>query len=67
MTKSKKAIAAVLSVLIVLGAALFAWLHLKQLHLNPLSEDATIEASVVHISPSVPGVLMPCMCKMVKR
>lgn len=55
MTKSKKAIAAVLSVLIVLGAALFAWLHLKQLHLNPLSEDATIEASVVHISPSVPG------------
>lgn len=55
MTKSKKIIATVLSVIIVVAAALFAWLHLRQLHFNPLSEDASIEASVVHISTSVPG------------
>lgn len=55
MTNSKKIIATVLSIAIVIAAAVFAWLHLRQLHFNPLSEDASIEASVVHISTSVPG------------
>lgn len=53
--KSKKVIAGVLSLMIVVAAVSFAWLHLRQLHFNPLSEDASIEASVVHISTSVPG------------
>lgn len=53
--KNKKVIAAVLSLMIVIACAIFAWLHLRQLHFNPLSEDATIETSVVHISTSVPG------------
>lgn len=55
MSKSKQTVAVLLSLLIVGAAAVFAWLHLRQLHFNPLSEDATIEASVVHISTSVPG------------
>lgn len=53
--KVKKGIAAVLSIVIIVASIFFAWLHLRQLHLNPLSEDATIEASVVHISSSIPG------------
>lgn len=53
--KVKKIMAMALSLMIVVLAAIFAWLHLRQLHFNPLSEDASIEASVVHISTSVPG------------
>lgn len=52
---NKKRVATLLSLVIIFAAVLFGWLHFRQLHFNPLSEDATIEASVVHISASVPG------------
>lgn len=45
---------AVAVVALTLGAGLLYWRHLQA---NPLSEDAMIQANVVHISAAVPGKL----------
>lgn len=44
-----------IALLIVLIAILGVWAFWKHLEVNPMSEDATIGADVVHISTPVPG------------
>lgn len=51
----KKVLALLVSVAIVLAAVIFGLLYWQQALQNPLSEDATLEAGVVHITSSVPG------------
>ena len=54
---SKKVIAVLLTVLVIISALFFGGLHWRQTLFNPLSDDATIESSVVHIAASLPGRL----------
>lgn len=54
-TRQKKVLALLVSVAIVVAAIIFGLLYWQQAVQNPLSEDATLEASVVHIASSVPG------------
>lgn len=53
--RQKKVLALLVSVAIVIAAITFGLLYWRQAANNPLSEDATLEASVVHITSSVPG------------
>lgn len=53
--RSKKKLAAVISVAVIITALVFGILHWRQTALNPLSEDASLEAEVVHIVTTVPG------------
>ncbi|MBR0648308.1 multidrug transporter subunit MdtN [Roseomonas terrae] len=46
---------ALIAAAIVAGAILLGWLYLQQAAEHPLSEDAVLTASVVHIASSVPG------------
>lgn len=51
----KRQLAAIVGGLIIVAAAILGWMSLRQTALNPLSEDAELGASVVHIAGSVPG------------
>lgn len=51
----KRKIAFVIAAVIILAACFFGWLTLKTSRLNPLSEDAVLNANIVNISSSVPG------------
>lgn len=51
----KRKIAFVITAVIILAACFFGWLTLKTSRLNPLSEDAVLNANIVNISSSVPG------------
>ena len=51
----KRKIALVIAAVIILAACFFGWLTLKTSRLNPLSEDAVLNANIVNISSSVPG------------
>lgn len=51
----KRQLAAIVGGLIIIAAAILGWMSLRQTALNPLSEDAELGASVVHIAGSVPG------------
>lgn len=54
-TGRKRQLAMIVGVLIIVAAVISAWLSLRQTTLNPLSEDAELGASVVHVAASVPG------------
>lgn len=45
----------VIAALIIGGAAVAGWLHLSRAADNPLSEDAVLTASIVHVASTVPG------------
>lgn len=51
----KKKIAIVLSILVLAIAVLLGLLQWQNTRLNPLSEDATLAADVVHIASTIPG------------
>lgn len=51
----KRKLAMIVSGLIIVAAAISGWISLRQTTLNPLSEDAELGASVVHVAASVPG------------
>lgn len=48
-------IGSILAAVIVVSTLLGLWFLFQHMRANPLSEDATIEADVVHISTPVPG------------
>lgn len=52
---TKKVVAMIISLLIVVAAIIFGLLYWQQTLHNPLSEDASLEANVVHITTAVPG------------
>lgn len=51
--KRRKAI--IISVCVIIVAAILMWMALRQHHLNPSSDDANIGASIVNVSSMVPG------------
>lgn len=51
----KRRMAIIISVIIIVAAAILGWLTLRQNTFNPESQDSVIGASVVHVSSSVPG------------
>lgn len=54
-SERKRRLALIVAGVIVVAAVIFGWLSVRQITLNPLSEDAELGASVVHIASSVPG------------
>jgi multidrug efflux system membrane fusion protein len=48
----------VILIIIVIIAAVMAWLYLRKAHDNPLSNDAVIGATIVNIAASVPGRIL---------
>ncbi|WON78909.1 multidrug transporter subunit MdtN [Serratia sp. UGAL515B_01] len=52
---NKRKLALIVAALVILTAAISGWFSVRQTTLNPLSEDAVIGSSVVHITSSVPG------------
>ncbi|HFT5241892.1 MULTISPECIES: multidrug transporter subunit MdtN [Yersinia] len=51
----KRQLALIVAGIIIFAAVILGWLSVRQTTLNPLSEDAELGASVVHVSSSVPG------------
>lgn len=48
----KRQLALIVAGVIIIAAAISGWLSVRQTTLNPLSEDAELGASVVHIASS---------------
>ena len=46
---------AAIAAVIIAGAVVSGWLYLKRAAENPLSEDAVLTASIVHVASTVPG------------
>lgn len=51
----KRKAAFIIAIVIILSACISGWFTLKTSRLNPLSEDAVLNANIVNISSSVPG------------
>ncbi len=54
-SRRRSVLGSVVAGLIVIGAGAAAWLYLHHTERNPLSEDAVLTASIVHVASSVPG------------
>ncbi|MBB1200620.1 multidrug transporter subunit MdtN [Enterobacteriaceae bacterium 89] len=54
----KRQLAKIVAVVVVIAAAITGWLSVRNTTLNPLSEDAELGASVVHIASQVPGKII---------
>ncbi|WP_018185267.1 multidrug transporter subunit MdtN [Kaistia granuli] len=61
--KLGKALGAVVGLGIVAGAAVLGWTYLRHSELNPMSEDAVIQADLVNISSTVPGRIIQIAVK----
>lgn len=59
----KRFIAVSLALFIIVVAVLTGWKYRRHLQANPLSEDAVLQAYVVHISAAVPGKLTDLVIK----
>lgn len=59
----KKKIAIILSILVLVVAVLLGVLQWQNTSLNPLSEDATLDADIVHIASTVPGKIQTLYVK----
>src|SRR5215470_17451705 len=55
MSRSKRAIPIAISAIIIIGAALLIGRYVRESELNPYTDDASIDADVVHVSPTVAG------------
>lgn len=58
-----KALGGVVAIAIVVGAGALGWKYLRQSELNPMSEDAVIQANLVNISSTVPGRIIEIAVK----
>ncbi|OVZ94218.1 multidrug transporter subunit MdtN [Yersinia kristensenii] len=54
----KRQLALIVTGIIIIAAVISGWLSVRQTTLNPLSEDAELGASVVHVASSVPGRIL---------
>lgn len=54
---AQRAVAILIVVIVLVVTATAGWMLLKHARSNPLSEDAVIQADIVHISSAIPGQL----------
>lgn len=57
-SRGKRAIAIVLTLIVVIAVIIAVWLYNRHLDLNIQSEDAAFEADVIHVAALVPGKLI---------
>lgn len=60
---SRRTLSLLIAIAVIGAAAIAAWFFLRHASQNPLSEDAVIQADVVHISAAVPGLLTELMVR----
>lgn len=57
------ALGGIVAVVIVVATALLGWRYLNQADSNPMSEDAVLQANLVHVSSTVPGRIIQLAVK----